>query len=144
MAPTPEGETCYTWRPDGAGSGCARVEFADAAHAANFVVSENTVFLSLDGFFYRLSWSNLPPSRGTATGELSLKAEIPGRIVKVLAKPGDAVVQGQELMVQEAMKMEITLRAPADLIIQAVHVNEGTQVQAEAVLVAFEPPIKRS
>lgn len=146
MAPMPEGETHYTWRPDSAHSGCARVEFADVAHVVNFVVTENTIFLSLDGFFYRFSWTNLPPSRGAATGELFLKAEIPGRIVKVLAKPGDAVVQGQELIVQEAMKMEITLRAPADLIIRALHVTEGAQVQADAVLLAFEPPqeMKRS
>jgi 3-methylcrotonyl-CoA carboxylase alpha subunit len=58
----------------------------------------------------------------------------------VLVKPGDAVAQNQPLIVQEAMKMEITLCAPANLVIANVQVTEGAQVEAEAVLVTFENP----
>lgn len=128
----------YKWSTESAASGRAHVELANSVHTANFAIVQNTIFLSLDGFFYRLSFTDLPPSHGTGAEELFLKAEIPGRIVKVLAKPGDAVAKGQELIVQEAMKMEITLRSPADLLVQSVHVHEGAQVQAEAVLMVFE------
>jgi len=37
---------------------------------------------------------------------------MPGRIVVVKAKAGDEVAEGQELLVMEAMKMELSLKAP--------------------------------
>ena len=45
----------------------------------------------------------------------------PGRVASVLVKPGDAVVRSQVLVVLEAMKMELTLTAPDDGVVSAVH-----------------------
>ncbi|MEO7064173.1 MAG: acetyl-CoA carboxylase biotin carboxyl carrier protein subunit, partial [Dokdonella sp.] len=62
-------------------------------------------------------------------------APMPGRIVLVKAKAGDEVTEGQELLVMEAMKMELTLLAPRAGRIEAVQAAAGDFVEADAVLV---------
>jgi acetyl-CoA carboxylase biotin carboxylase subunit len=64
-------------------------------------------------------------------------APMPGKIVQVLVKAGDRVARGQPLATLEAMKMEHTLTAPADAIVESVDVAAGDQVAAEAVVVRF-------
>jgi biotin carboxyl carrier protein len=63
---------------------------------------------------------------------------MPGRIVKVLVKPGDTVSARQGLVVVEAMKMENELRAPKDGRVVDVRIKEGMSVEANAVLVTLE------
>jgi 3-methylcrotonyl-CoA carboxylase alpha subunit len=63
---------------------------------------------------------------------------MPGRIVLVKVKAGDAVSEGQELIVMEAMKMEITLKAPRATTIDSVNATPGEFVEADAVLVRFK------
>jgi len=65
-------------------------------------------------------------------------APMPGRIVLVKVKEGDSVAEGQELIVMEAMKMEITLKAPRAAKIAAVSAKAGEFVEADAVLARFE------
>ena len=62
-------------------------------------------------------------------------APMPGRIVLVKAKPGDDVAEGEEVLVMEAMKMELTLRAPRAGRIDSVQAAAGDFVEADAVLV---------
>jgi 3-methylcrotonyl-CoA carboxylase alpha subunit len=67
-----------------------------------------------------------------------IAAPMPGRIVVVKVKQGDTVVEGQELIVIEAMKMELSLKAPHAATIAAVSAKPGEFVEADAVLVRFE------
>ena len=62
---------------------------------------------------------------------------MPGRIVVVRIEAGVSVQAGQELMVIEAMKMELSLKAPQDATIASLHANAGEFVEADAVLVRF-------
>jgi 3-methylcrotonyl-CoA carboxylase alpha subunit len=62
-------------------------------------------------------------------------APMPGRIVLVKAKAGDDVAEGDEVLVMEAMKMELTLRAPRAGRIDSVQAAAGDFVEADAVLV---------
>ena len=64
-------------------------------------------------------------------------APMPGRIVVVRAKAGDEVAAGQELLVMEAMKMEIALKAPHAGIIESVSAAAGDFVEADTILVKF-------
>ena len=66
-----------------------------------------------------------------------LTAPMPGKIVQILVKPGDAVRQGTPLAVLEAMKMEHTLSAPGDACVAAVDVAVGDQVGEGAIVVRF-------
>ncbi|MDE2054595.1 MAG: acetyl/propionyl/methylcrotonyl-CoA carboxylase subunit alpha [Xanthomonadaceae bacterium] len=66
-----------------------------------------------------------------------IAAPMPGRIVLVKARAGDKVEAGQELLVMEAMKMELSLKAPRAGTIDALSAAAGDFVEADAVLVRF-------
>ena len=72
-----------------------------------------------------------------ATGPVTIAAPMPGRVVKVLVAPGDAVLARQGLVVVEAMKMENELRAPRAGTVAEVRVREGMPVEANVVLVVI-------
>ena len=67
-----------------------------------------------------------------------VNAPMPGKIVKVFAKPGELVTEGQVLLVMEAMKMEYTLKAAAAGKIEAVSAAAGDQVALGQNLVRIE------
>jgi biotin carboxyl carrier protein len=64
-------------------------------------------------------------------------APMPGKVVKVHVKDGEAVKAGQVLLVLEAMKMEQATRSPADGVVKKVMVREGEQVTAGQILVVM-------
>jgi 3-methylcrotonyl-CoA carboxylase alpha subunit len=70
----------------------------------------------------------------------NLRAPMPGRIVVVKTQVGASVTIGQELMVIEAMKMELSLKAPQDSTIASLHATAGEFVEADTVLVRFGEP----
>lgn len=74
----------------------------------------------------------------SGTGEQRLCAPMPGRIVRVLVKPGDVVVAGQAMVVIEAMKMENALTAVRDGRVSEVTVIEGASVEAGRLLISLE------
>src|SRR5437762_1572032 len=72
------------------------------------------------------------------SGSTTITAPMPATVVAIHVKPGDAVVQGQVVMLLEAMKMELPIRAPNDGTVSAVHRKEGELVQADAVLLDLD------
>ena len=76
--------------------------------------------------------------RAGADGSAAVIAPMPGRVVKVLVAPGDAVAARQPVVIVEAMKMENELRAPRAGTVASVRVSEGQSVEAHAVLVELE------
>ncbi len=76
------------------------------------------------------------PAAVPAGGE-PVKAPMPGTIVRVNVKVGDAVKKGDVLVVLEAMKMENDICAPTDGTVAAVAVSQGASVAADEVLVTL-------
>jgi len=72
-----------------------------------------------------------------AAGGNQVIAPMPGRIVLVKAAAGDEVEEGQELLIMEAMKMELALKAPRAGTIGEVNVGQDDFVEADSVLVHF-------
>lgn len=72
------------------------------------------------------------------SGPQRLLAPMPGKVVRVLVKPGDDVTARQGLVVVEAMKMENELRAARDGRVREVAVTEGQSVDAGTVLAVIE------
>ena len=62
---------------------------------------------------------------------------MPGRILKVLVAPGDTVAKGQDVVILEAMKMEIEVSAPVDGTVKAVSAVVGTAVNTDDLLVTI-------
>ena len=77
-------------------------------------------------------------ARRGAAGPARLVAPMPGRIVRVLAEPGQAVEAGQGLVVMEAMKMENELRSPRAGRVAEVHARERQAVEMGALLVVVD------
>ena len=64
---------------------------------------------------------------------------LPGAVTKVLVAEGDAVAEGDPLVVLEAMKMEHTLRAAGAGTVSRVVIEPGQQVDVGDLLVELEP-----
>ena len=75
---------------------------------------------------------------GGGVGPQRVSAPMPGKIVKVLVKPGDAGQPRQGLVVIEAMKMENELKASREGHVKEVHVVEGALVESGRLLVVIE------
>jgi biotin carboxyl carrier protein len=78
-------------------------------------------------------------SGGAAGGDgpIRVTAPMPGKVIRVLVKPGDAVTARQGLVVVEAMKMENELRAPRDGTVRDVQAREGASVETGALLLTI-------
>ncbi len=79
--------------------------------------------------------ASLTACTGNQSGTQSFSAPMPAKVLKVSVEPGATVHAGDVLVVLEAMKMELPVRADADAVVSRVHCQVGELVQAGAVLV---------
>ena len=70
--------------------------------------------------------------------DLEIKAPMPGRVLDVLFNDGDKVVEGDSLLVLEAMKMENVIKSPLGGIVKRVAVTTNQVVEKNEVLIEFE------
>ncbi|MBQ7818787.1 MAG: biotin/lipoyl-binding protein [Bacteroidales bacterium] len=71
-------------------------------------------------------------------GKSGVKSPLPGVILDIKVKVGDAVKKGQTIIILEAMKMENNINADKDGTITAISVNKGDSVLEGSVLVTIE------
>jgi biotin carboxyl carrier protein len=93
------------------------------------------VLMSLPGTAASSRRSPSPGGAAPARGIQTVKAPMPGRVVKVLVRPGDLVGDRQPVVVLEAMKMQNDVRTPRAGRVGDVHVIEGALVDAASPLV---------
>jgi len=67
-----------------------------------------------------------------------IKAPMPGLILDILIKPGQAITKGDQLLILEAMKMENVLKAEGDGIIKSIEVQKGAAVDKGQILIEME------
>ncbi len=75
------------------------------------------------------------PAAPIAASAGAVLAIMPGKIVRVMVEPGQAVEEGDPVCILEAMKMENELHAPKSGTVEAVHVGPGDDVEKDQVLV---------
>ena len=68
----------------------------------------------------------------------SVKAPMPGMVLRVLVTPGQEIHKGDALLVLEAMKMENVLKATGSATVKSIRVQERTAVEKGAVLIDLE------
>ncbi|WP_372751351.1 biotin carboxylase N-terminal domain-containing protein [Labilibaculum sp.] len=102
-------------------------------------------FVSCQGIVYELErWSEIQSNLGKTDleGQIKRDAEIlspmPGRVVKIEVRKGQKVAKNDVLLIVEAMKMENSIRAPFDGIVESIFVSEGDQVQNRMTLLELK------
>lgn len=67
-----------------------------------------------------------------------VKAPMPGKICEVKVNPGDTVIEDQEVLVLEAMKMEMPIVATAAGTVKSVNCAKGDAVQGGDILIVID------
>jgi 3-methylcrotonyl-CoA carboxylase alpha subunit len=110
------------------GNGLYRVTDADRTWMVAVAGPPDNRWVWIDGRVIQLGTPTTGRSRGrTASNELS--APMPATVVKVMVEVGASVARGETLIMLEAMKMELPMRAPRDGVVQAIHCRPGELVQ---------------
>ena len=124
------------WQPQGDG---LLVEFAGARSTAQVHVTGEArhIFTPRGAAVLQLQDPLAHAGAGHSEGG-RLTAPMPGKLVSFAVKAGDAVTKGQALAVMEAMKMEHTIAAPADGVVQELLYAPGDQVTEGAELIRIE------
>ncbi len=99
------------------------------------------VFIHLDGEAHQLRYQH-PLDRlaaqGAGSAEDSVRAPMPGSIVIVQVQLGEWVSKGQTLLVMESMKMETTITAPRDGVVEAITYEKGQSFERDALLLSLK------
>ncbi|HVO97229.1 MAG TPA: biotin/lipoyl-containing protein [Bryobacteraceae bacterium] len=75
---------------------------------------------------------------GLSHGRQNIAAPMPGKVVRLLVAPGDAVEAGQGLIVVEAMKMQNEMKSPKAGVVVEVKTSDGATVAAGEILIVIE------
>ncbi len=75
---------------------------------------------------------------GSASGGETIKAPMPGLVLKLNVGAGDEVEEGETIVVLEAMKMETPIQAPVSGTVGSIDVDQGDQVKAGQTLLTIE------
>jgi biotin carboxyl carrier protein len=111
------------------------IAFMEHAGSGELTVHVNGRVVSAVVASGRGAWARRGHEAAAGVGPATVKAPMPGKVVKVLVKKGDTVTARQGVAVVEAMKMENELRAPKAGTVIDVQAVEGTTVEAGATLI---------
>lgn len=79
-----------------------------------------------------------PAAAPASSGGVEVVSPMPGKVFKLVAKPGEQVAEGQVVMILEAMKMENEIVAPQAGTVDAILVKEGDLVETDTVLATLK------
>lgn len=115
-----------------------QIRTSKGSFSALAVRDGDAILVSYKGNQYRLETrQSRTRSGGAKSGEF--RAPMPGMIVDVLVAEGDTVVQGQKILVLEAMKTQQPFNAPFDGVVTRLNAIKGVQVSGEDLLAVVEP-----
>jgi biotin carboxyl carrier protein len=112
---------------------------ADESTVAWVAPSGDLRWVFLNGIVYELeTQATGRRRRRTASGHSSLSAPMPATVIRVEVSPGVSVRRGDTLVILEAMKMELPIRADTDGTVLSVTCKPGDLVQPGVPLVEIE------
>jgi 3-methylcrotonyl-CoA carboxylase alpha subunit len=98
-----------------------------------------TIWIGVDGYALEFQIDRTAGRvRSVVRDQDSLTPPMPATVVRIPVQVGDHVEAGDTLIVLEAMKMELPIRAPRASTVRAIHCTEGQLVQPGMVLVDLE------
>lgn len=120
------------------GDGVYRVECEGRADIVYVAGPPDDRWVFWNGRVFRGRFGDRQPvTTRTGRGAVAqaLTAPMPATVLKVLVEVGAAVRKGDTLIILEAMKMELPIRATSEAVVTAVHCREGELVQPETVMI---------
>jgi len=121
------------------GPGVYRVEIEGCAEIVHVAGTPGHRWAHWRGRVYERPFAaDEPVRRRSAERHQSLSAPMPATVLKIVATAGASVRKGDTLLILEAMKMELPVRAPADAVVRAMRCREGELVQPGTTLVELE------
>jgi len=124
-------------------SGVYSVLIDGRSYEARAESGDDCAWITIRGHRFRVAikdprrWSRTSASALSADRE-NVIASMPGKIVRLLVKPGESVAAGQGILVVEAMKMQNEMKTRRSGTVVAVAVREGETVVAGTVLATIE------
>jgi biotin carboxyl carrier protein len=91
-----------------------------------------------DGTVWRIERAASGRPRGKGRGETSVMSPMPATVVSINTAPGQPVAEGDTVIVLEAMKMELPIKAPRAGVVKAIHCVKGELVQPGVNLLELE------
>ena len=123
------------------GGGIFRIDDGGRSRLAYAAGPADSRWVFLDGYTYvvDVSAGSRPGARRTRTAhDDALAAPMPATVVAVNVEPGQRVSRGDVMIVLEAMKMELPIRASRDALVRAVACRPGELVQPGVPLLELE------
>ncbi len=106
-------------------------------------LGEDCVWVARDGHHLELRTAEVARAGGVALSG-SLAAPMPGTVLLVRVADGDIVAEGDELLVLESMKMELSITAPQAGVVAGLELKPGDRVTLGQRLVSVLDPEEKS
>ena len=121
------------------GRGAYRIVEGTRSHIAYAAGPADARWVFLDGHVYVVDVRDGSPAKKKSTDDhAALAAPMPATVVTITVEPGQRVSKGEVLIVLEAMKMELPIKAPRDGSIKTIACRPGELVQPGAPLLELE------
>jgi biotin carboxyl carrier protein len=119
-------------------TGPGEIRVGDAETTAWVAVAGDRRWVFVDGNAYEFDVHDAGRRRRAPSGHNSLSAPMPATVIRVEVAEGVNVRRGDTLVILEAMKMELPIRATSDGIVTAVRCKPGDLVQPGVTLVEID------
>jgi 3-methylcrotonyl-CoA carboxylase alpha subunit len=120
--------------------GFAILNVAGCSEPVLIATRGDEVFIHLGGAAYHLRYEHplqrLAAQSHGAAGD-QIRAPMPGSLVAVHVQAGQAVVRGETLLVMESMKMETSIVAPRDGVVEIIYFGKGQTFDRDALLLSL-------
>jgi len=114
------------------------VRSGDRVEQVFAIADRGKIWVFHDGQVHEIVGEGAGDRRRGAHAQGSLTAPMPATVIEIKVAAGDSVKRGDLLILLEAMKMELPVRAPGDGRVIAIHCRPGDLVQPETALIDLE------
>jgi biotin carboxyl carrier protein len=128
-----------TFRVKTAAGGRLTIDAPDGSRTVTAAELGDSIWIGIDGYALEFQIDRTTGrARPAARDQDALTPPMSATVVRIQVRPGDHVEAGDTLVVLEAMKMELPIRAPRAAAVRAIHCAEGQLVQPGTVLVDLD------
>ena len=99
----------------------------NSTNEMNLVIDNVPITINLHTHFDEVVYKN-SGGGGTGNAQLSLKSQIPGKVVSIAVAEGDSIKKGDVVCTLESMKMQVAVKAHKDGIVKSIKIKEAATV----------------